>query len=416
MIEKADVVVIGSGALGASTAFHLAKLGRRVALLDQAALASQTSPRAAGLSGQVRKSELMTRLAVMAVKKIERFEADTGQPLVFYQPGSLKIARRPEHEEQLREEAARGKQLGLDIDLITPEEAQRLMPFLQTKGIRAVTHMRTDVYLEPVQIPRGYVQACAALGATLLPDTRVTGVVTEHGSVARVLTDGGEIRTGVVVDAAGAWLRTVAELAKSRVLAVPTRHQLMITEPLAEVRPEQPITRIIDANVYIRPEKGGLMLGGYEANPVQYDMRTMRPDFRVEQLELDLAVVRRLAESVYDQLPVFRDAKVREHRGGLPTMTADGEHVIGPVPGVGGLYVVGGCCVGGLSTAPAIGELLAEWITTGKSSLDLSRMSPARFSASLSEEKLRDLCRAQYAHQYWSPESIPGGGPLGGPG
>jgi glycine/D-amino acid oxidase-like deaminating enzyme len=413
MIEKADVVVIGSGALGASTAFHLAKLGRSVALLDKAALASQTSPRAAGLSGQVRKSELMTRLAVMAVKKIECFEVDTGQPLVFYQPGSLKIARRPEHEEQLREEVARGKQLGLDIDLIAPEEARRLMPFLQTKGIRAVTHMRTDVYLEPVQIPQGYVRACAALGATLLPDTRVTGVVTEHGSVERVLTDRGEIRTGVVVDAAGAWLRAVAELAKSRVLVVPTRHQLLITEPLAEVRPEQPITRIIDANVYVRPEKGGLMLGGYEANPVQYDMRTMKPDFRVEDLELDLAVLRRLAESVYDQLPVFRDVKVREHRGGLPTMTADGEHVIGPVPGVQGLYVVGGCCVGGLSTAPAIGELLAEWITAGKPHLDLSRMSPARFSATVSEEALRELCRSQYAYQYWSPKSIPGGGPRG---
>src|SRR5262245_38928245 len=134
MIDKADVVVIGSGALGASTAFHLAKLGRAVALLDQAALASQTSPRAAGLSGQVRQSELMTRLASHAVRKLERFEADTGQPLVFYQPGSLKIARLPEHVEQLREETAGGKRLGLDIDFITPEEAGRLMPYLQTKG------------------------------------------------------------------------------------------------------------------------------------------------------------------------------------------------------------------------------------------------------------------------------------------
>src|SRR5437870_3767613 len=115
MIDEADVVVIGSGALGASTAFHLAKTGRHVALVDKAALASQTSPRAAGLSGQVRKSDLMTQLAAMAVKKIERFEVDTGQPLAFHQPGSLKIARLPAHEEQLREEVTRGKRLGLDV-------------------------------------------------------------------------------------------------------------------------------------------------------------------------------------------------------------------------------------------------------------------------------------------------------------
>ena len=402
MIEKTDVVVIGSGALGASTAFYLAKLGRGVALLDQAALASQTSPRAAGLSGQVRQSELMTRLAALALKKIERFEADTGQPLVFHQPGSLKIARRPEHAEQLRQEVARGQRLGLDVDFITPEEARRLMPFLQTKGVLAVTHMRTDVYLEPVQVPLGYARASAALGATLLPDTRVTGLVTESGAVARVVTDRGEIKTGVVVDAAGAWLRLVAELANARVPVVPTRHQLMITEPLAEVRPEQPITRVIDANVYVRPEKGGLMLGGYEADPAQYDLRAVRPEFRVEDLELDLAVLRRLAESVYDQLPVFRDVKVREHRGGLPTMTADGEHVVGPAPGVQGLYVVGGCCVGGLTIAPVIGELLAEWIVSGKPRMDLSPMSPARFSGSTAEDELRALCRAQYAHRYWS--------------
>lgn len=414
MIDKVDVVVIGSGALGASTAFHLAKLGRSVALLDQAALASQTSPRAAGLSGQLRKSELMTRLATMAVKKIERFEADTGQPLVFHQPGSLKVARRPEDAEQLREEVARGQRLGLDIDFIAPEEAGQLMPFLRTEGILAVTHMRTDVYLEPVQIPQGYARASAAIGAALLPDTRVTGIVTEQGSVARVLTDRGEIRAGAVVDAAGAWLRLVAELAHARVPIVPTRHQLMITEPLAEVRPEQPITRIIDANVYVRPEKGGLMLGGYEADPVQYDPRVMRPGFRIEQLDLDLAVLRRLADSVYDQLPVFRDVKVSEHRGGLPTMTADGEHVLGPAPGVQGLYVIGGCCVGGLSIAPALGELLAEWITSGKPRIDLSPMSPARFAESLSEGELSELCRGQYAHQYWRNKPIPDAGSHGG--
>jgi glycine/D-amino acid oxidase-like deaminating enzyme len=407
MIDKAEVVVIGSGALGASTAFHLAKLGRAVALLDQAALASQTSPRAAGLSGQVRKSELMTRLAAYAVRKIERFEADTGQPLVFHQPGSLKIARLPQHVEELREEVAGAKRLGLDVDFITPQEAGRLVPYLQTKGILAVTHMRTDVYLEPVQVPLGYARASAQLGATLLPETRVTGIVTEQGAIARVLTDKGEIRTGAVVDAAGTWLRLVAELANGRVPVVPTRHQLMITEPLAEVRPEQPITRIIDANVYVRPEKGGLMLGGYEAKPMQYDLRGLKPDFRIEDLELDLAVLRRLAESVYDQLPVFRDIKVREHRGGLPTMTVDGEHVLGPVPGAAGLYVVGGCCVGGLSIAPALGELLAEWITSGQPRMDLSPLSPARFPATLSEDALRELCRARYAHQYWSNKSIP---------
>jgi glycine/D-amino acid oxidase-like deaminating enzyme len=405
--ERVDAVVIGAGALGGSTAFHLAKAGLSVALLDKADLASQTSPRAAGLSGQLRSDETMTRIAARAVQKITTFQADTGEPMVFFQPGSLKVARRPDHEAQLHAEVQRGQQLGLDVALISLDEARRLMPYLVTDGVRAVMHLRSDIYLEPVQIPIGYARASARLGATLLAHTPVEEILTEAGAVAGVRTPSGEIRAPIVVDAAGAWLRVVAAQGGATVKLVPTRHQLMVTVPLPDVRPNQPITRIIDANVYVRPDKGGLMLGGYEADPVQYDMRDMPAEFRIEALELDLSVLRRLAESVAQQFPIFRDVAIQEHRGGLPTMTPDGEHVLGPAPGVSGLYVIGGCCVGGLSTAPALGELLAEWITQGRPSIDLSFMAPGRLATGLAEDRLRDLCRLQYAHHYWSPETMP---------
>jgi glycine/D-amino acid oxidase-like deaminating enzyme len=408
--DRVDAVVIGSGGLGASTAFHLAAAGLSVALLDKAALASQTSPRAAGLSGQLRSDATMTRVAARAVQKITTFQADTGEPMVFFQPGSLKVARRPEHEAQLHKEVARGQRLGLDVAMISLNEARSLMPYLVTDGVRAVMHMRTDIYLEPVQIPIGYARASARLGATLLPHTPVEEILTEGGTVAGVRTPRGEIHAPVVVDAAGAWLRVVAAQGGASVKLVPTRHQLMVTVPLPEVRPNQPITRIIDANVYVRPEKGGLMLGGYEPDPIQYDMRNLPADFRIEDLELDLSVLRRLAESVGAQFPIFRDVAIQEHRGGLPTMTADGEHVVGPAPGVRGLYVIGGCCVGGLTTAPALGELLAEWITKGRPSIDIALMDPSRLATGLAEDKLRDLCRLQYAHHYWSPETMPSAG------
>ncbi len=404
---RVDAVVIGAGALGASTAYHLVKAGMSVALLDKAELASQTSPRAAGLSGQLRSDEAMTRIAARGISKIETFAADTGEPLVFFQPGSLKIARRPEHEAQLHEEVARGKRLGLDVALITPQDAQRLMPYLTTNGVRAAMHVRGDIYLEPVQVPAGYARASGRLGAALLPCTPVEEIVAEGGAVAGVRTPRGEIRARVVVDAAGAWLRRVAALGGSTVKLVPTRHQLMITVPLPGVRPDQPITRIIDANVYVRPDKGGLMLGGYEPDPVQYDMGALPAAFGIDDMPLDVSVLRRLAESVAAQFPIFRDIALQEHRGGLPTMTADGEHVVGPAPGISGLYVIGGCCVGGLTTAPALGELLAEWITQGQASPDLSLMAPDRMATGIAEDKLRELCRLQYAHHYWSPETMP---------
>jgi len=406
--DRVDGVVIGAGALGASTAFHLAKAGLSVALLDKAEVASQSSPRAAGLSGQLRADATMTRIAARGVEKIVNFEVETGEPIAFIQSGSLKIARRAEHEAQLHDEVKRGKELGLDVTMISPHAAQRLMPYLVTNGVRAVMHMRTDIYLEPVQVPAGYARASERLGATVLANTPVEEILTTGGEVSGVRTRQGEIRARVVVDAAGAWLRLVAARGGSTIKVVPTRHQLMVTVPLPKVRPNQPITRIIDANVYVRPEKGGLMLGGYEPNPVQYDMRDLPSDFQIENLTLDLAVLRKLAESVATQFPILRDVAVQEVRGGLPTMTADGEHVLGPTPGIKGLYLIGGCCVGGLTTAPALGELLAEWITQGRPSIDVTFMAPGRVATTdLAEDKLRDLCRLQYAHHYWSPETMP---------
>jgi glycine/D-amino acid oxidase-like deaminating enzyme len=407
MISETEVVVIGSGALGSSVAFHLAKARKlAVALVDMHDLASQTSPRAAGLTSQVRRSELMTRLARLAVKKIETFAKDTGEPLTFHQPGALKIARLPEREAQLEVEVARGRRLGVELDFISSYEARQKMPFLETKGIRAVTFSPTDLYLEPAQIPVGYSRAAGKLGAVMLPHTRVTGITVRDGAVVGVSTDKGAIRCRFVVDAAGAWTRLVASLAPSRVPMVPTRHQLLITGPIDGVEASQPITRIIDANVYVRPDNGGLMLGGYETGPIQYDMASLSASFDIKDMPLDIGVLRGLAASVRDQLPIFarlgHDLPLREHRGGLPTMTADGEHTVGPVPEPRGLFIAGGCCVGGLSIAPAVGEVLAEWILSGRAPMDLSALAPGRASADVQpEERLREACRNQYSHHYW---------------
>lgn len=401
MIEEADAVVIGAGAFGASVAYHLARGGmKRVALLDKFAIASQTSRRAAGLTGQNRTTEAMTRLATRAVRKIERFTAETGEPLVYHQTGSLKIARTLEHEEQLRREVERGRRLGIAVELISPAEACGLSPFLRPTGIRAVTYAPSDLYLDPWQLPLGYARAAERLGATLLPQTAVTEIALRDGAVAGVVTERGTIRTPTVVDTAGAWTRQIGALAGLRIPLVPTRHQLVITEPIDGVADDQPIVRVIDVNLYVRPERGGLMFGGYEPDPLQCDMDALPPGFQIADLALDLDVLRRLAGRVAEQLPVLQDFTVREHRGGLPTMTADGKYLAGPLSGARGFWVASGCCVGGLSISPAIGEALAGWIATGEPAADLAPCAPDRFGPAVSPDDLADACRWQYAHHY----------------
>jgi glycine/D-amino acid oxidase-like deaminating enzyme len=411
--RTAQAVVVGAGAFGTSVAFHLAKLGwRDVVLLDRFELASQTSPRAAGLTAQARGTDLMTRLAMRSVEQLTRFGDETGEALELFQPGSIKIARTPEHEARLEADVARGRRLGLEIDLVSPAEVHRRAPFVAPAGILAATYVPSDLYLEPGQVPRAYARAAGRLGVTLLPHTAVTGIMVTDGVVQGVRTAPrgsgapAEIRAPVVVDAAGAWTRQVGELAGRRIPAVPTRHQLLITAPVAGVTPDQPIVRVIDANVYVRPERGGLLMGGYEDDPQLVDVRRLPPEFGIDDLQLDLSVLHRLARLVVDQFPVLDDLlagrlAVREHRGGLPTMTADGKHIVGPVPGLRGFYAATGCCVGGLSISPAIGQCLAELILTGTPSLSLDEMAITRFGAEVEDDDaLRSAAVATYAHQY----------------
>ena len=405
MITTADVVVVGSGAFGASAAYHLARRGARVVVLERAALASQTSPRAAGLSSQVRATPALTKLAQRAVAKLVSFSADTGQPLRFTQSGALKIARTERDAEQLDREVARGAAAGVPIELVSVAEARPRLPILGERGIVAVTWSPTDCNVEPSELPIGYCRAAEKLGAVLRSHTPATGFVIGSGGVEGVRTPGGTIATRAVVDAAGAWARLLATALGGALPVVPTRHQLLITEPIAGVGPEFPIARVIDANVYVRHERGGLMLGGYESDPLQPDLAALGPSFEMADLPLDVEVLWRLARSVREQFPIFQDPAIRvaEHRGGLPTLTTDDRYLAGPLPGVAGAWVMSGCCVGGLSVAPALGEAMAEWVLDGAPTLDLTEIAPARFPGrDLDETGLRERCRQAYAGHYRS--------------
>jgi len=407
MIDEAEAVVIGAGAFGASIAFHLASRGKNVVLLERHAVASQTSPRAAGLTQQLRSDALMTEIAMRSVAKIVGFEAETGKRLEFHQSGSIKLARTPEFVQQIDEEVERGQTLGIPIRHVDAQEANQLAPYLHAEGALKAWYNASDLYLEPVDLPTAYIRAAEKRGATILEHTPVTAIgTTASGAIDRVLTPEGEIRTQTVVDAAGAWARVVAEMTGIRVPVVPTRHQLYITKPIHGVTPEQPIIRVLDVNVYVRPERGGLLLGGYEPDPLQVDVAALGPAFDVKSLQLDFEPLRKLTNEVRNEFPVLQNAEIDEFRGGLPTMTADGRLIVDQVPGVQGFFVASGCCVGGLSVSPAVGELLADWIVDGTPRLDLSTLSLTRFGSELANDKqLERACLWRYAHHYSAAES-----------
>jgi 4-methylaminobutanoate oxidase (formaldehyde-forming) len=291
--------------------------------------------------------------------------------------------------------------VGLDIRPMSAGELAERAPWARSDGVLAMWITPSDLFLEPRQVPQVYTAAARQEGATVLTETPVTGLQRDgSGRVTGVMTSKGAIAAPIVVDTAGAWTRQVAEESGIRIPVVPMRHQLMITEPLPGVRNEQPICRVIDANVYVRPCWGGLMLGGYEANPLPFEMRDASPAFQIVDLPLDLGVLRGLAAAVREQFPGLEAAPLQTYRGGLPTMTADGRHIVGAVPGAEGFFTATGCCVGGLSISPAIGEMLAQVILTGTSAIPLDLYAITRFAPDFADDALVDACVDAYAHHY----------------
>jgi len=402
MIGTADVIVIGSGGLGAATAYHLSKhKGLKVVLLDKHDIGSQTSPRAAGMVSCMRKGDLMITLITDACRKIETFTEETGQPLDWVHSGSLKIARRPQDAEVIEKDFERGRRMGLDVELLSAEQASRLNPFLKPERVAGTMRVGNDRYFDPAQIATGFAKAAEVHGAILLPNTDAISVNVAGGRVTGVKTSQGTIEAPVVVDAAGAWTRQIADASGIRVPLVPTRQQLIVTEPVDGADAKLPMVRIMDAAVYMRPCLGGFLWGVYEEEPRFFDMLSLGPRFDVKDMPLDIDVLRSAADEVRDQLPILGTAKARELRGGIPTMTADGHHILGPSPEIDGFYFASGCNVAGLSIAPTLGEMLAKWIVDGKPPIDLSPMSVNRFKpGSWSEHQLRRDAAWQYRHFY----------------
>ncbi len=401
-VQTADVAIIGSGAFGASTAYHLARRGARVALIEQHALSSQTSPRAAGLTSKAAASNaVMAKLRHEAVEALERWEAETGRSIDFHRSGSLKAAYTEAGEARLRRDLALTRELGVEAELVSADSARRMAPHFEPGAARAIGHVPSDGWINPAGVAIGFATRAIERGAQAMPFTRVTGILERGGRVTGVATDKGEVQAPVVVDAAGAWTSSIAAARGLPLPLVAVRHQLFVTEPLPGVAPLQPIVRHLEASVYVRYEAGGLMFGGYEDHPAVVDVSTRPPGFQIADLPLDLGVLRALLDEVGAHFPVLRTARVAVHRGGLPTMTPDGFPILGPVPGLEGFHVASGCCVGGLTLSPAAGRALADLILDGKSDPDLGPLSVARFQGRHADAAaLEAACVGHYARKY----------------
>ena len=406
-VTDADAVVIGAGAFGLSVGYQLAALGAgRVVVVDRFEPGSQTSPRAAGLYKLIQADETLSRLARSSIDVIRGFSDQTGIPLDYVQSGSLLAARTPEHADLVDEEAEAAAGWGIESEKLDVAELRRLAPYLTGRDIRSAWFVPDDIYIEePKTLLDAYIAAIEMLGSLVVGNAAVTGIAVHDGEITGVSTARGHIAAPLVVDAAGAWARAVGALAGVEVPIAPVRHQLLITRPIAGMASTEPIARIVDASVYLRPARGGLMMGGMESDPLAIDPRA-DPSFTIADTPLDMRVLETFTDALGPLVPALGDTPVAEHRGGLFTMTPDARFLAGPLPGVRGLWTATGCNGSGFSVSAGIGRALAEWIIGGEPPLEMSTLSPARFGPGLfPDDDLTATGLWRYAN-YYTPQPV----------
>jgi 4-methylaminobutanoate oxidase (formaldehyde-forming) len=378
MIDRARVVVIGGGIGGCSILYWLARLGwSDVALVERSELTSGSTFHSAGLVGQLRNSLSLTQMMMNSVDLYrtlgEEVELETG----WREVGSLRLASSKEHMEELERQAAWAETFELPLHLVSADEAQSMFPPMSTEGVLGAALLPSDGYVDPSQLTLALARGARQRGATILTNTRVTGVRVENNRVRGVETDQGTIECEYVVNAGGIYAHEIGRLAGVHVPLVAMAHQYAITKPTGLSR-DMPTLRDPARLVYFRAESGGLVVGGYERNPSVWGLGGIAADFNSRLLEPDWDRFAPLFEAAISRVPELADAEIVTLINGPEAFTPDGEFILGE-SAVAGFWVAAGFCAHGIAGAGGMGRLMAEWIIEGQPSLDAWALDSRRF-------------------------------------
>ena len=398
--------MIGGGVAGCSIAYHLARLGwRDVVVVEQHDLTEGTTWHSAGFVGQLRSTIGETRMIMYSTGLYAQLERETGLDPGWRGVGGLRVATTEERAQELRRQQGSATTFGLELELLGPAETRERMPLLEVGDVALAAWLPGDGYLEPALLTGALAAGARGLGVEILTHTRVTGIELRRGGVAAVATDAGTIECEHAVIAAGAASGAVGLLAGVTVPIVPIKHQYVVTEPLEEPLGDAPTVRDPDNIVYFRPERGGMLVGGYAREPVAWESE--RPLAEAHTLfEPDLERFAEAWEGARRRLPALREAEIAEVVHGPEAFTPDGDFVLGETE-ARGLWVAAGFCVHGLAAAGGVGKAIAEWIVDGRPEHDIASMDVRRFGAHHRSARLR-VARALESYSKYYDVVYPG--------
>lgn len=380
MRDSAQVVIIGGGIVGCSIAYHLTKMGRRdVILLDKGELTSGSTWHAAGLVGQLRSHRNVTRMLQYSVSLYKTLEAETGLTTGWKQSGCLHLASTRERILELKKGATTARSFGLDLHMITPEEAFKLCPILNREGIIGAAFMPSDGQADPSGLTMAMAKGAMNRGAEMTQKTLVTGFEIRNNRIEAVITDQGRIRCETVVNAAGMWGRQIGRMMGVNIPLVPFQHQYLVTEAIEGIPPDMPTLRDKDSLLYYKEEVGGLVMGGYERDGIPWSVRGVPYGFTQELLEPDFDHFESISQAAVNRTPCLATAGISRLVNGPEAFTPDGNCMLGPAPELENCFVAVGFNAFGIAAGGGAGRMVAEWIVEGEPSLNIWPLDIRRF-------------------------------------
>jgi sarcosine oxidase, subunit beta len=374
-METADVVIIGSGIVGSSVAYHLAQQGcTNVLVLEREAHQGKgsTGKSMGGVRAQF-TTPVNIQMSKYSIDFFSQFDEVVGHPADYRAHGYLFCATNEKHLAYLKTNKETQKEFGVtNVEWVQPEDIVKMVPQLRVDDILGGTFCPTDGFVDPHSVMMGFMLNAREKGVRLWLDTTVTGIEVENGRIKSVNTSRGTIATSVVVNAAGAWAAQIAEMAGAELPVEPLRRQLVPTEPFDQLPQRFPMVIDMSTGFHFRREGKGILLAWNDPKET--------PGFKTE---FDETFVEKILTHAASRVPVLAEAGVNPRRAwaGLYEMTPDHHCIIGPAPNVDGLYFVNGFSGHGVMHSPASGRITADLVLQGRSELvDAKQLSVTRFA------------------------------------
>jgi dimethylglycine dehydrogenase len=381
MKKHAQAVVIGGGVVGVSVLYHLTKAGwKDVVLIERAELTSGSTWHAAGGMHTINGDPNVAKLQQYTIKLYEEIERISGQSCGVHVTGGIMLAGTRERLDWLKMAQARGRYLGMELEILSVDEAAKLFPLMNKKHFTGAMLDPIEGHVDPYGVTHAYAKSAEIAGAEVVRRNRVTDLKPRADGSWDVITEQGNVHAEHVVNAGGLWAREVGRMVGLELPILAMQHQYLITDDLPEFagKPEQLHCIDFEGEIYLRQERGGMLMGTYERAGVPWSEHTTPWDFGQDLLPNDLERIAPSLEVGFEHFPALGAAGIRKVVNGPFTFAPDGNPLIGPIKGLKNFWVACGV-MAGFSQGGGVGLALAHWMVDGDPGADIWGMDVARY-------------------------------------